>query len=43
MTKTFMKAVGAIATGRNRKVRMRTVDVIIYYDEGSRVRIPSCH
>lgn len=43
MKKTIMKAVGAGAAGRNRKVRMRTVDVTIYYDEGSRVRIPSCH
>lgn len=30
-----MKAVGAVAAGRNRKVHMKTVGVTIYCDEGS--------
>lgn len=35
MTRTIMKAVGAVAAGRNRKVHMKTVGVTIYCDEGS--------
>ena len=31
----IMKAVGAVAAGRNRKVHMKTVGVTIYCDEGS--------
>ena len=36
MTKTIMKAVGAVAAGRNRKVHMRIASVTIYCDEGSK-------
>lgn len=35
MARTIMKAVGAVAAGRNRKVHMKTVGVTIYCDEGS--------
>lgn len=35
MTRTIMKAVGAVAAGRNRKVHMKTVGVTIYCDECS--------
>lgn len=36
-----MKAVGAVAVGRNRKVHMKTVSVIIYCDEGSKGSNPA--
>lgn len=36
-----MKAVGAVAAGRNRKVHMKTVSVTIYYDEGSKGSNPT--
>ena len=41
MTRTIMKAVGAVAAGRNRKVHMKTVSVTIYYDEGSKGSNPA--
>lgn len=41
MTRTIMKAVGAVAAGRNRKVHMKTVSVTIYYDEGSKGSNPT--
>lgn len=41
MTKTLMKAVGAVAAGRNRKVHMRTVGVTTYCDEGSKGSNPA--
>ena len=44
MTRTIMKAVGAIAAGRNRKVHMKTVGVTIYIAmKAPWVRIPPCH
>lgn len=36
-----MKAVGAVAAGRNRKVHMKTVSVTIYCDEGSKGSNPA--
>ena len=41
MTKTIMKAVGAVAAGRNRKVHMRIASVTIYCDEGSKGSNPA--
>lgn len=41
MKKTIMKAVGAVAAGRNRKVHMTTVSVTIYCDEGSKGSNPT--
>lgn len=41
MTRTIMKAVGAVAAGRNRKVHMKTVSVTIYCDEGSKGSNPA--
>ena len=41
MTKTIMKAVGAVAAGRNRKVHMKTVSVTIYCDKGSKGSNPA--
>ena len=36
-----MKAVGAVAAGRNRKVHMRIASVTIYCDEGSKGSNPA--
>jgi hypothetical protein len=36
-----MKAVGAVAAGRNRIVHMKTVGVTIYRDEGSKGSNPA--
>ena len=41
MTRTIMKAVGAVAAGRNRKVHMRIASVTIYCDEGSKGSNPA--
>jgi hypothetical protein len=41
MVRTIMKAVGAVAAGRNRKVHMKTVSVTIYCDEGSKGSNPA--
>ena len=41
MTRTIMKAVGAVAADRNRKVHMKTVSVTIYCDEGSKGSNPT--
>ena len=41
MKKTLMKAVGAGAAGRNRKVHMRIASVTIYCDEGSKGSNPA--
>lgn len=41
MKKTIMKAVGAVAAGRNRKVHMKTVSVTIYCDKGSKGSNPA--
>ena len=43
MKETIMKAVGAVAAGRNRKFTLETVGVTIYCDEGSWVQIPPRH